>query len=127
MFEKFRCLAGTSYKKKLWTKLQEEPSVCKILILELRVTGPQVTELATQLKSYKAILTKTFSYFILEAWPEYKTRGGSRILRRRGRQPMILSKLSKKLHEIEKILDRWRGGERRERPPLRPATENVDK
>ena len=51
-------------------------------------------------------------------------RGGSRIPRRkgrqparRGRQPMILPKISKKLHEIEKILGRR--GERALDPPLR--------
>ena len=49
-------------------------------------------------------------------------RGGSRILRRRGRQlfregvpTYYFPKFSKKLHEIEKILDG--GGGRRERPP----------
>ena len=36
-------------------------------------------------------------------------RGGSRIPRRRGRQPMVLPKNSKKLHEIENILG-WGGG-----------------
>ena len=43
--------------------------------------------------------------------------GQSRIPCRRGRQPTILPKFSKKLHEIAKILGR-RGGA----PPLRSAT-----
>ena len=52
----------------------------------------------------------------------YVTRGGSRIPRRRGRQPSggaptyDFVKFSEKLHEIEKILDH-RGGARRVRPP----------
>ena len=69
-----------------------------------------------------------------EGIPIDTNRGGSRILRRRGRQSSregvptnYFPKFSEKLREIEKILDR-RGSARRERrPPLdRPLTMLLD-
>ena len=60
--------------------------------------------------------------------PLHQTRGGSRILRRRGCQPSregaptyYFAKFSEKMHEIKKILDR-RGGRAPGAPPLRSAT-----
>ena len=62
--------------------------------------------------------------------PMYETRGRPRILRRRGHQPSRervqtydFGKFSKKLHEIEKILDCGGGGVCQEQPP-RSATGN---
>ena len=53
----------------------------------------------------------------------YRNRGGSRIPRRRGRQPTILPKFSIKLHEIAKILGN--GGRAPGAPPLDPPLQKV--
>ena len=58
-------------------------------------------------------------------WPlTIERQGGSRIPHRRGLQPVILPKISKKPHEIEKILGR--SGQRARGAHLRSATGRED-